>query len=254
MIEITSNKNKIITHIKKLDSTSYRRKTGEFVIEGERLVRDAVSNGVELCYLIVSESYKGDIPYSDNVYKLSDKLFDEIKLTVNSQGIMAVCRIFDMEIKEDFYSKDLIVYLDGIQDPGNMGTIIRTCDASGVGGIILSPYCADVFNPKVVRSTMASLFNVDMAVCDKEILCHLKEKGFTIYATSLEESIPYYDADFNKKSVIVIGNEANGVREEVLGISDCCIKIPMVGKVESLNAAVATGITLYEVLRQRRDK
>lgn len=253
MTEITSNKNKIITHIKKLESSSYRKKMGEFIIEGERLVKDAASNGVKFCSLFVSESYRGDIPYADNLYKLSDKLFDEIKLTVNSQGIMAICKTFDMKIKDDFFSKDLIIYLDGIQDPGNMGTIIRTCDASGVGGIILSPFCADVFNPKVVRSTMASLFNVEMAVCDKEIFDRLKDEGFTIYATSLDESISYYDADFKKKTVIVIGNEANGVREEVLEISDMNIKIPMVGKAESLNAAVATGITLYEVLRQRRN-
>lgn len=254
MTEITSNKNKIITHIKKLESSSYRKKTREFIIEGERLVNDAASNGVSLCSLIVSDSYKGSIPSCDTVYKLTDKLFDEIKLTVNSQGIMAVCKMFDTDFDTSFFSKDLIVYLDGIQDPGNMGTIIRTCDASGVGGIILSPYCADVFNPKVVRSTMASLFNVDMAVCDKEILHTLKENGFTVFATSLDESITYYDADFSQKTVIVIGNEANGVREDVLEISDHNIKIPMVGKAESLNAAVATGITLYEVLRQRRKK
>jgi len=254
MIEITSNKNKIITHIRKLESSSYRKKTGEFIIEGERLVNDAAANGVTLCLLVVSNSYKGSIPSCDNVYKLTDKLFDEIKLTVNSQGILAVCRMFDLDFEESFLSKDFLVYLDGIQDPGNMGTIIRTCDAAGVGGIILSPYCADVFNPKVVRSTMASLFNVDMAVCDKEILHTLKENGFTVYATSLNESISYYDGDFTGKTVIVIGNEANGVRDEVLKLSDYNIKIPMVGKAESLNAAVATGITLYEVLRQRRDK
>lgn len=253
MTEITSNKNKLITHIKKLDLASYRKKTGEFIIEGERLVNDARENGVELCSLLISESYRGNVPFAENTYRLSDKLFDEIKLTVNSQGIMAVCKMFDMNISDSFFEKDLIVYLDGIQDPGNMGTIIRTCDASGVGGIILSPYCADVFNPKVVRSTMASLFNVDMAVCDKEIFDDLRSGGFSVYATSLDESITYYDADFTGKTVIVIGNEANGVREEILSLADCSIRIPMIGKAESLNAAVATGITLYEVLRQRRN-
>ena len=159
-----------------------------------------------------------------------------------------------MKFHDSFLKKDLLVYLDGIQDPGNLGTIIRTCDASGVGGIVLSPYCADVFNPKVVRSTMASLFNVDMAVCDKEVFDVLKGSGFRVFATSLDESICHYDADFSDKCVIVIGNEANGVRDEILSLSYQNIKIPMVGKAESLNAAVAAGITLYEVFRQRRNK
>ncbi len=254
MTDITSAKNHIISEVKKLESSSYRKKQGKFLIEGERLVCDAYHNGCHILYVLICEDYTGKIPDDVKCYRVARKVFDIIKSTVNSQGIAAVAKTpdinFDQTILDD---SSLIVYLDGIQDPGNMGTIIRTCDACGVDMVVMSPYCADVFNPKVVRSTMASLFNVKLGVADVEVFDVFKDKGFLIYATSLGDSVSYYDADFSGKSVIVIGNEANGVRKELLSISDKNIRIPMVGKAESLNASVACGVVLYEALRQRRD-
>ena len=145
--------------------------------------------------------------------------------------------------------------LDDVQDPGNLGTIIRTLDAAGIDSLILSKGCADVYNPKVVRSTMGAIFRVDTKYVDdlKSELLSLKEKGYNVITTSLKTNKYIYDIDFSKKTVIVIGNESNGVSKEIFDISDEMVKIPMLGKTESLNASVAAGVIIYECVRQKRD-
>ncbi len=246
---ITSTKNEIFKYISKLYAPKHRKVSGEFVLEGERLVNDAVKNGAKISFVVVCESYKGKIPKCDSVYIFADKLFDELKDTVNSQGILAVAK---MNKNSDFNFDLLktVVYLDSVCDPGNMGTIIRTCDAAGVDLVVLSKGCVDIYNPKVVRSTMASIFNVAIAD-DNNTLNLLKNKGFSLVGTYLGAKKSIYDVDFSKKSVIIIGNEANGISDEVLNICDQKIIIPMVGKCESLNAAVSCAVCVYEALRQK---
>ncbi|MCI8397520.1 MAG: RNA methyltransferase [Clostridia bacterium] len=150
------------------------------------------------------------------------------------------------------YNEDIIIVLDGIQDPGNLGTIIRTIDSTGLSQIILSKTSVDAYNPKVVRSTMGAIFRVNIIEAENlvETLKNLKKHKYKIIATSLSGTENIYEIDMNKKA-IVIGNEAKGVSKEILEVSDGKTKIPMIGKTESLNAGIATGVILYEYVRRK---
>lgn len=147
---------------------------------------------------------------------------------------------------------DIIVALDDVQDPGNLGTILRTADSIGLTQILVSKGTADAYNPKVVRSTMGAIFRVKIIECEdlKQTLKEIKKHKFKVVVSSLQTENSLYDMNYHKK-VIVIGNEANGVEQEIQELADEKIKIPMLGKTESLNASVATGIILYEYVRQK---
>jgi len=165
--------------------------------------------------------------------------------------MLAVIEKENSEDKID-YTEDVIVVLDGIQDPGNLGTILRTIDSVGLKQVIVSKETADSYNPKVVRSTMGAIFRVKVIESNNllDTLKNMKKHKYKIMATSLETDNSIYDVDYNKK-VIVIGNEANGVEKEILEYADEKIKIPMLGKTESLNASVATAVILYEYVRNK---
>ena len=144
--------------------------------------------------------------------------------------------------------------LDGLQDPGNLGTLVRAGEGAGVSGIIMSENTVDIYNPKVIRSTMGSIFRVPFIYVKdlKEVIDKLNSKGISVYASSLEGAIEYDRPDYKKDTAFIIGNEAAGISKEILDITDKKIKIPMLGEVESLNAAVAGSILMYEAVRQRR--
>ncbi|MBE7054204.1 MAG: RNA methyltransferase [Ruminococcaceae bacterium] len=251
---ITSRSNNIFKSIKKLNSKSQREKNGQYILEGLRIVKDAIENGGDIEYIVISSDYKGEYIDKVPVYEFDKKLFDEIKETQNSQGIIAVAKLKKNYFESSYLeNKKTIVYLDGVSDPGNMGTIIRTCDAAGVDVIILSDNCTDIYNPKTIRSTMSSIFNIPICF-DKnqdETVRILKENGFNIICTDLKATKYHYELDLTQKSVIVIGNEANGINDDLLNKADINTKIPIVGKCESLNAAVACSIMVYEALRQK---
>ena len=153
------------------------------------------------------------------------------------------------------YTQDIIVVLDDVQDPGNLGTILRTVDSIGLNQIIVSKGTADAFNSKVVRSTMGAIFRIKIIEVENlaQAIKEMRKHHFKLMVTSLQTKNSIYDIDFYKK-IIVIGNEANGVSKEIQDMADEKIKIPMLGKTESLNASVATGIILYEYVRQKLSK
>lgn len=142
---------------------------------------------------------------------------------------------------------DFIVVLDRIQDPGNMGTIIRTADAAGAQSIILLKGCVDIYNPKVIRSTMGSIFDMNIVNCVDEDLDIIKNKGFNIVSSYLNTNNYYNSVDYGEKVALIIGNEGNGIKDEIIDKSDILVKIPIYGKAESLNAAMASGILMYEI-------
>ena len=185
---------------------------------------------------------------------VTKQIFNTITEVKNPQGILAVISKENTE-KEIDYNQDIIVALDDLQDPGNLGTILRTVDSVGLSQILVSKGTADAFNPKVVRSTMGAIFRVKIIECEdlKDTLRELKKHKFKIMVTSLQTENIMYDVDYKKK-VIVIGNEANGVKQDIQEISDEKVKIPMLGKAESLNASVACGVVLYEYVRQKIKK
>lgn len=246
-IIIESATNQIYKNTKKLCVTSNRKKTQTFVIEGERIVCDAVKNGAQVQYAILSENTcKPSELNGIKTYFMSQKLFDTLKSTVNSQGIIAVVKYGEADFsKIDFEKKGCFLYLDSVRDPGNMGTILRSADAFGVSGVIVSKGCVDVYNPKVLRSTMSGIFNINLYFDDGDALSIMKNNGYKIFGTFLKGKNINEIQDYTDKSVIVMGSEADGISEKIAELCDEKITIPMTGGAESLNVSVACGIILY---------
>lgn len=263
MQKITSKDNEFIKHVKKLKEKKYRDLNNEFVIEGIKLIKEAIQEKAKIKQIIICEECENSDISKDLTYEIakydciyvSKQVFTTITEVSNPQGILAVVSK-NIDDKNDInYSEELIVALDNIQDPGNLGTILRTVDSVGLKQILVSKGTADCFNPKVVRSTMGAIFRVKIIECENliETLKQVKKHHFKVMVTSLQTNNSIYDVDYNKK-VIIIGNEANGVEEEIQNLADEKVKIPMLGKTESLNASVATGIVLYEYVRQKIKK
>ena len=251
---IESSSNSIFKNTKKLLNSRDRRKSRLFITEGYRSVSDACLHNAPVEYIIVNEDYNREC-FEDicKVYRFSNKLFDEISSTVNSQGIIAVVRFVDKAAHElEDESVGRVVYLDSVMDPGNMGTILRTSDAMGVDAVILSKGCVDIYNPKVVRATMASIFNVPVFFDseDNALLDKLCRSGFNVAGTFIDGSVPCFEANLTEKTVIVMGNEANGISDAVASRCNIRISVPMHGGAESLNVAVWCGMVLYEQMRQ----
>ena len=266
MQKITSKENEFIKHVKKLKEKKYRDQSNEYVIEGIKLIKEALQEKVQINQIvicedceksgIISDDLKYEIAKQECIY-VPQNIFKTISEVSTPQGILAVVQknSFDDEFSEIDYSEDIIVALDDIQDPGNLGTILRTVDSVGLKQILVSKGTADSFNPKVVRSTMGAIFRVKIIECENlsETLKQVKKHKYEVMATSLQTTNSIYDIDYNKK-VIVIGNEANGVSKEIQEMADEKAKIPMLGKTESLNASVAAGIVMYEYVRQKVSK
>lgn len=256
---ITSKDNETIKHIKKLKEKKYREEYKEFIIEGIKMIEEAIFEKAKIKSIIICDDCKtsGNIPNElmyeiakfDCIY-VSEKVFGSITEVSNPQGIMAIIeKVENGENKIDYNEENFLI-LDNIQDPGNMGTILRTADSLNIKQIIVSKGTADIFNPKVVRSTMGAIFRIKVIEVDNLVkaIKDMKKHKIKVYATDLKTDKSIYDVDY-EKSAIVIGNEANGVSQDVLNEATERIKIPMIGKTESLNAAVATSIILYEVYR-----
>ncbi len=249
---ITSRTNDQVKYlIKLIESSSARKKSGEFVVEGVRMFLEIPKDRLKNVY--VSESFEEENEeLLENVayHVLTDRIMREVSDTVNPQGIMAIVSkreedAFELidRVKEN--GSGCLVLLDRIQDPGNLGTIIRTAEAAGILGVIVGNGCVDIYNPKVIRSTMGSIFRVPLAKRGIESLTDkIKNCGITTYAACLGGT-PYSKVSFDKKSAILIGNEANGLLDKLVESSDTKVKIPMRGKVESLNAAVAASLLMY---------
>jgi TrmH family RNA methyltransferase len=257
MQKITSSKNPLIKEIKSLRNRKHREEKGLFFIEGEKLVKEAIHEKMELVRIFVSEKYIKDssLEYlkSDNIIVLNEKLFKEISDTETPQGIIAILKQKTNTFNDVFNKNNCIVILDTIQDPGNMGTIIRTVDAAGFSGVLASRGCVDVYSPKVTRSTMGSIFRVPICTGVNIVECikDLKTRGIKIYASHLNGESNIYDVDMIADFAIVIGNESKGISQETYANSDVLVKIPMLGNAESLNASVAAGVLMYECVRQR---
>ena len=260
---ITSKDNDIVKKIRKLKDKKYRDELGVYVIEGIKVIEEAINENVEIEKIVICEdcTEASIIPQKlmyaiakYNCIYVSKKVFEVLTDVVAPQGILAIVRRPEKNEKID-YNAELILALDGIQDPGNLGTILRTADSVNLNQIIVTKNTADCYNPKVVRSTMGAILRIKIIETESLVntLKEAKKNKFKIVATSLDTQNNIYDIDYNKK-VIVIGKEANGVTKEVQSMADNKVKIPMLGKTESLNASVATGIMLYEYVRQKINK
>ena len=263
MIDITSSQNPVIKEVRSLKNRKDREDKGLFFIEGAKIVEEALASGAALTYAVMAESFEQGSCGHDTFRKIDaagvrcyivpDSLFDALGDTRTPQGILAVAEIKSPELRDASFAEGLFVILDSIRDPGNMGTIIRTADAAGFTGVIATAGCVDVYNPKVLRSTMGSVFHIPVYFQNDiiEIIMLLKSKGVRIVASHLSGGCSIYQTDMTVSTALIIGSEAEGISKEAAAAADQLVKIPMPGRAESLNASIAAGIMMYEAVRQR---
>ena len=236
---ISSKENELVKHIKKLKEKKERDISNEYMIEGIKLLKEAMQEKANIKQIILCDDCEKteDIPKElmyeiakyDCIY-VTNKIFKYLSEVQEPQGVLAIIEKNNKD-KEIDYTQDIIVALDNLQDPGNLGTILRTVDSIGVTQILVSKGTADSYNPKVVRSTMGAIFRIRIIECEdlSKTLKEIKKHKFKIVVSSLKTENSIYDINYNKK-VIVIGNEANGVEEHIQEIADEKIKIPMLRK------------------------
>ncbi len=257
---ITSTSNQRVKELLQLQKKAkIRNQEGVFLAEGSRMVLEAPKDRIRKLY--ISESYEKkhgkELKEQGFQYEvLSDTVFAYVSDTKTPQGILAVIRQLDYKF-EDMLTKENphILVLDNLQDPGNLGTIFRTAEAAGVTGILMSKDCVDIYNPKTIRSTMGAAYRMPFLYMEDilEGIRLLKEKQIHVYAAHLEGKYSYDIEDYRKGTAFLIGNEGNGLRQEVADMADTWVRIPMQGQAESLNAAVAAAVLMFEVSRQRRE-
>lgn len=259
---ITSTSNRTIKFVSNLVKKSKLRKEEQlFVVEGIKMYQELPKSQVKQVFL--SEQAAGQKDYEQMVrndgipYEIvADQVFRSMSDTQTPQGIMAVVKqyhyMMDDLLKQTGPAHLLV--LETIQDPGNLGTMIRAGEGAGITGVIMDQDTVDIYNPKVIRSTMGAIYRVPFLYVNdlKQAIAELKNHDITICGAYLDGSVAYDQADYQKATAFVIGNEASGLSAEIAALSDLLVSIPMKGKVESLNAAVAASILMFEAARQRR--
>jgi len=252
--------------IYKLKTEKGREKEGKFLIEGLHLCEEALFSFWEVELLLFSlefiRSARGKKLLEEfrergiGLFSIKRKDMEKLAHTKTPQGIMGVVNKKEFFLEKTFLKKaTFLLGLDNIRDPGNLGTIIRTADAAGTDGVLLSKGCVELYNPKVVRSTIGSVFHLPVIekLELKDIILELKSSGFKIFASEVRRGKDYIKINYPEKICLLIGSEASGIDKEVLHLADERIKIPIYGKAESLNASVAAGILLYEMVRKKKE-
>lgn len=257
---ITSVANNRVKKVAALNQKAKERRQEKlYVVEGTKMFLEAPED--EIVDIYVSEGFSSqncEEKLSRLKYEtVTEEVFRKMSDTMSPQGILCVLRMKEYRLEEMLGKKKnpVLMVLEDIQDPGNLGTILRTGEGAGIDGVILSRESADIYNPKTIRSTMGSIYRVPFVYVSAiaEAIEKLKENGIRVYAAHLAGKKWYDEADYTGGSAFMIGNEGNGLKEETAKLADIYIKIPMEGKVESLNAAMASGILMYEASRQRRN-
>ncbi len=238
---ISSKENQTVKFVKKLVDKKFRESSKKFIVEGLRSVRDILSHSPELISLILVREDKAGL--FENEVVVAERIFETISETEASQGVLAVVDI--PQSKQ--ISCDSVLYLDGIRDPGNLGTLIRTACAAGYNDIILSS-CADPYSGKVVRSTMSAIVKVNIVTGSEAEIIGLKKSGYTVICADMSgDDLFLSNKPVGSKICVVIGSESNGVGTEVRRLCDMTVGIPMEGDIESLNAAVSGAIMMYNL-------
>lgn len=250
MERITSRTNPLCAHVRKLNSSaSYRRQQGEFVGEGPKLFDEARKWGAKISTVICAEQVDVDCPEGARFVEMPADVLKSLADTESPQGLIFICQMPDIELPEQLDGSQYLV-LDGVQDPGNVGTIWRTADGFSCDGLLLVGACADPFSPKVVRSTMGACFRLPVwrATWD-QLAQKLSQADIPVYATALRDDTEDLRRENLSRGAVVIGSEGRGVSEETLSQCKGTLKIPMATTCESLNAAVAATVVLWEMWR-----
>lgn len=264
-LTITSPDNPLLKDFKKLlNRSNYRRSSGKLAVEGPNLVREALAAG----YMPHAVFYTLDFASAQNPnwlfelsphikkYLIPPELFSRVSDTEKPQGVAAIIPYHEPQITlEMLKDHQLVLILDQLQDPGNMGTIIRTAAAAGVDAVYYTTGNVDPYSPKVLRSTAGLIFRVKIVFASdlKEQVVRIQKSNMRVVACMPGESSLYWNEDYCKPTALVIGNESSGVSEEIVSLADHVVSIPQASGADSLNAAVAAALIMYEVLRQRND-
>ena len=256
MIESTANK-QVRNLIQLIKKAKVRRETQTFVVEGIRMFREVPKERLVQTY--VSENFlekqeNHEVLKGIHYEVMTDKVFAAVSDTQTPQGILCVVRQKEYTLEEILKKEHpFLMILENLQDPGNLGTIFRTAEGAGVDGIIMRSDTVDIYNPKTVRSTMGSLYRMPFFYEKdlKDAVKRIKEKKVSVYAAHLKGKQAYYLENYRRGCAFLIGNEGNGLTDELTALADTYIRIPMEGQVESLNAAIAAAVLMYEVKRQR---
>jgi len=242
---ITSIQNQQVKDWKKLRRKKYREVTGTFLIEGYHLIEEAYETDQLIKTLIIEEGKQAPAWMDeDYVVTVTSQVFKEIAQTETPQGIAAVVEMQEVKQVHDNY----VLLIDAIQDPGNLGTIIRTADAAGFSKIVLGKGTVDRYNDKVIRASQGSIFHITIEQADLiEEIPQLQEAGYSVWATTLARAKNYAEVMPSEKTAMILGNEGSGVDDNLIELADELVKIPIYGKAESLNVSIAAGILMYHM-------
>jgi RNA methyltransferase, TrmH family len=256
---LTSTQNPLVKQIKKLQSAKERRESQLFLLEGTHLIQEACAVNYPLATLCYTPDWQTRHPelwsiavgICDRVESVSDEVMKAIATTVNPDGVLAIAP--RLALPAPAIPADLTIALSTIQDPGNLGTMIRTATAAGANGLWVSQDSVDLDNPKVLRASAGQWFRLAMGVSDNlhELVTKYKQQGVQIVSTSSHTETSYWDVDLRSPTLILLGNEGAGLSPELAALADIRVKIPMAAAVESLNVATAAALILYEARRQR---
>lgn len=258
-MELTGLQNPLVKAAAELKQKKYRQQRGEFLAEGLRTAEEALAfkAAQQLFYTATEDErtlrlLEQAAAMQVKLVCVSEAVMKKIADTETPQGIIAVCRMQEQTLEQLLASGRMLLVLDRVGDPGNIGTMLRTADAAGVGGIILLKGTADIYAPKTVRSSMGSLFHVPIlsGVAEQEFIDNAKKAGYQLLVTALDGADNLYQADLKGRLAFVMGNEAGGVSTTLLQQADKRVFIPMCGKAESLNVAMAAGIVMFEAMRR----
>ena len=251
MERITSRKNPLLEHMRRLDSAAYRRERGEFLCDSPKLVEEALRHGAQVVSLAVSDgvALPEGVDASVRCVAVPPDVMASISPVRTPQGMLAACRMPDTALPEKLTGQRYVV-LDGVQDPGNVGTVIRTADAFGCDGVILLTGCADPYSVKTLRSSMGAVFRLPVWCTDAETLhVRLRDAGLPLYGAALSETARDFREIPLDKAAVAVGSEGNGLSTELLAICDGQLIIPMRPDSESLNAGVAASVIMWEMSR-----
>ncbi len=261
---ITSAQNPKVKELLLLQQkSSERRKTGLFVVEGRRELHHCVETGYEVDSVFCCHSLLADIdghegmpslPVSTPVYEVSEQVYEKMAYRGGTEGLMATVRMRERTLDDLRLSPSpLIVVLERVEKPGNLGAVLRSADAAGADAVMVCDPLTDLYNPNLIRSSVGAFFSVPCVACTSEAcIAFLKQRGITILTAQLQDSKLYYDTDMRRGIALVMGTEATGLTTQWREAADAHIRIPMLGRVDSLNVSVSAAILLFEAVRQRR--
>ena len=251
MERITSRKNPLLEHMRRLDGAAYRRERGEFLCDSPKLVEEALRHGAQVLAVAVSDGMAPPQELAPDVrcVAVPQDVMASISPVRTPQGMLAVCRTPDTALPEKLTGRRYVV-LDGVQDPGNVGTVIRTADAFGCDGVVLLAGCADPYSVKTLRSSMGAVFRMPVWCTDAAAMGQrLTAAGLPLYGAALRDDTEDVRALDLRRCAIAIGSEGRGLTEQVLALCDRTVRIPMEAHCESLNAAMAAAVLLWEAYR-----